>query len=70
MTDTSITPRWAPRRHIVRDGVSSPHSIRAYRSSPEGIEFQVRLKSEYVTCSLTFDEAREISDAILAAVRS
>lgn len=70
MADTSITPRWAPRRHIVRDGVSSPHTIRAYRSHPEGVELQVRLKGEYVTCSLTFDEAREISDAILAAVQS
>lgn len=70
MTDTSITPRFAPRRHIIRDGISSPHSIRAYRSSPEDIQLQVRLKSEYVTCSLTFDEAREVSAAILAAVRS
>lgn len=70
MTDVSITPRWAPRRSIVRDGMSSPYTIRAYRSDPEGIQLQVRLKGEYVTCSLTFDEAREVSDAILAAVRS
>ena len=68
MADTIVNLCWNPRRHVARDGLTHCNTVRAYRESPEGVVLQIRLIKEYVSCTLNFDEARQIAAALEAAV--
>lgn len=65
-----LTTRNAPHRNTVRkaDTLSSPNSVRVYRYSPEGVMLQLRRTTDYVSVSLSFDEAKQLADMLTAAV--
>ena len=69
MTDTLVTTKHKPRRALVSNGyLSAPNSVRAFRASPEDVVLQIRREKDYVSVSLTFEEARQIAEALLSAV--
>lgn len=67
MTDL-LRPKNSPRRHTVRaEALTFPNSLRAYRESPASVAVQIRLAKDYVSASLSFDEARQFGQMIIDA---
>jgi 23S rRNA A2030 N6-methylase RlmJ len=48
-----------PRMRVVRD-MNSQNCVRAYRSSPETVEIQIRLEGRFVNASLNLETAKAL----------
>lgn len=65
--DLVIETRNRPRMQTARN-MAHAHSVRVWRESPESIALQLRLKAQYVTVLLTFNEAKSIASALCRAL--
>lgn len=68
-TTEVILPAGRPRyRRPFEQPLSSPNTVRTYRSSPSSVTVQIRTDKGFCNADLPFDVARQFGEAILAAV--